>query len=684
MKKKLISLLLAVTTLLSATCVSYADGDEGWTISYTDGDADKSDRTQFYAKITDDSTIEDGENLLLVDYGGTDKTDKNSYVDITAELSEGLVSGSVYTLSFSAKGFFTKAGATGFARRYAEMAEFKVGNGVTFTISDFAKTDIGNDWYSYSKDFTYTGSGSYVKIRVYGALGGNNKSAFDNISLATQSGIELVKNPEFKLVESAPEEYYASDFYSYPDAGIAYIGWTNPKARGLKKISLYERIGEERVLLKDDFPLISEGEVDYSFGSFDEGTTLKTRLFEVEFDFRGKKPYVYYLSLAPTDVTSVKESLGFDFKVGKNLSGLMTPARYAYRRDDKNPHGGNGYMRMSLTEGTGSLDISNVISLPLKEALVVGENYKVSLYYRAEGSGFASHLTLGVVPDFGAVGDIDGYQGIWNQYTNVGNVNQWNLYQKDITATVAATNLFFIHYHNNLDIDDVSICKVMEDGSLGENLVMYGDCEGTGKETGKLNNAELIDIGTNNMTLVYSPEANISYIDMYRKDDGVYRYCGKISPRQKEIYIDGLDLGTEHFYKLVPYNYDGVEGEAVEVSGTTLIPDYTITGQTLLKNGSSVSLVAGMGSYAVQTVVTNYKVENMKYAQVVAVYKDNTLQKLYIDNHSFTPGYQDANENVITTNIEIGGGTGWTVELYMWDSSEDMNILAPSIIFGER
>ena len=171
---------------------------------------------------------------------------------------------------------------------------------------------------------------------------------------------------------------------------------------------------------------------------------------------------------------------------------------------------------------------------------------------------------------------------------------------------------------------------------------------------------------------------------MYRKDDGVYRYCGKISPRQKEIYIDGLDLGTEHFYKLVPYNYDGVEGEAVEVSGTTLIPDYTITGQTLLKNGSSVSAVAGMGSYAVQTVVTNYKVENMMYAQVVAVYKDNTLQKLYIDNHSFTPGYQDANENVITTNIEIGGGTGWTVELYMWDSSEDMNILAPSIIFGER
>lgn len=682
MKKNLIAVLLAVTTLLSAAGVSYADGDEGWTISYNDADSSKSDRTQYYAKITDESTVEEGENLLLVDYGGAQKTD--SYVDITAELKESLVSGSSYTLSFSAKGYITNNNvATGFKAKYNEMAEFMVGNGIKFNISDFTRTNIGDSWYNYSVNFTYSGSESFVKIRIYGALGGRNKSSFDDVSLVTQSGAELVKNPGFNIAESAPEEYYASDFYAYPDAGTAYIGWTNPKARGLKKISLYERVGEERVLLKNDFPLTSEGKVDYSFGNFDEGTTLKTRLFEVEFDFRDKTPYVYYLSLAPTDEASVKESLGFDFKVGKNVSGLMTPARYAYRRDDKSPHSGNGYMRMSLTEGTGSLDISNVISLPLKEALVVGDDYKLSLYYRNDGKGFASHLTLGEVPDFGAVGDIDGYQGIWNQYTDIGVANQWNLYHKDITATVAATNLFFIHYHNNLDIDDVSICKVMEDGSLGENLVMYGDCEGTGKETGKLNNAEFIDVGTNNMTLEYSPESNISFIDMYKKVDEEYRYCGKISPRQKEIYIDGLDVGTEYFYKLVPHNYDGVAGEAVEVSGTTVIPDYTITGQTLLKNGNSVPAIAGMGNYAVQTVVTNYLVDNMKYAQVVAVYKDNTLQKLYIDNHSFAPGHKDADGNVITTNIEIGGGTGWTVELYMWDSSEGMNILAPSIMFGE-
>jgi hypothetical protein len=48
-----------------------------------------------------------------------------------------------------------------------------------------------------------------------------------------------------------------------------------------------------------------------------------------------------------------------------------------------------------------------------------------------------------------------------------------------------------------------------------------------------------------------------------------------------------------------------------------------------------------------------------------------------------TWGYKEASGNGITTNIEIGGETGWTVELYMWDSIEGMNILAPSIMFGE-
>ena len=115
----------------------------------------------------------------------------------------------------------------------------------------------------------------------------------------------------------------------------------------------------------------------------------------------------------------------------------------------------------------------------------------------------------------------------------------------------------------------------------------------------------------------------------------------------------------------------------------TVIPEYTITGQELLKNGNPVEAISGMGTYTVRTVVTDYLVENMNYAQVVAVYKDNTLKKLYIDNTSFTAGGKEAEGNVITTDIEIGGGTGWTVELYMWDSCEDMNILSPAITFNE-
>ncbi len=410
-KTKVIAMLLSAAMSTSFAGVCYADGDENWTISYVDGDSDKADRSTYYAKITDESDIAPGENLILVDYGGTNaQMGKESYVELTAALTEDLVAGNEYTLSFLAKGYFNNPGATGFGRRHPDMAEFRVGDQLSYIITDLTKTDLGDSWCSYSKTFIYEGTESNVKIRVYGALGGNNKTVFDDISLKDSSANELVKNPYFALQESLPEEYYASGFYAYPDGGTATLGWVNPKARGLTSVALYERVGTERILLKNNFTTQAEASVIYSFGSFDESTTLNPRLFEVEFNFRNKAPYVYYLSLAPTDETSVKESLGFDWQVGKNTSGLMTAARYSYRRAYDNPHSGDSYLNMNLSDGTGALDISCVLSMPFKAPLEVGEKYKVSLYYRAQGAGFASHITLGGEPMYWAVGDSDGYQ----------------------------------------------------------------------------------------------------------------------------------------------------------------------------------------------------------------------------------------------------------------------------------
>ena len=108
------------------------------------------------------------------------------------------------------------------------------------------------------------------------------------------------------------------------------------------------------------------------------------------------------------------------------------------------------------------------------------------------------------------------------------------------------------------------------------------------------------------------------------------------------------------------------------------------TAAAVVKNGREVLSIVGKGIYEVKTVVTDYKVNDMKYAQVVAVYKDDTLQKLYVSNYSFqAEGKTAQGKTITTTDIEIGGGTGWTVELYMWDGAETMKILSPSIIFGE-
>ena len=214
---------------------------------------------------------------------------------------------------------------------------------------------------------------------------------------------------------------------------------------------------------------------------------------------------------------------------------------------------------------------------------------------------------------------------------------------------------------------------------------MYGDCEGVdSEEVGAIKNAEFKNIETDNMTLSYEAEENVSYINVYKEQDSEYVFCGKISPNQEELYLDKLALGTEYTYRLTPFNADDVEGESVDVTAKTLIPDYTIEDITLLKNGTATDKITGAGTYTVKTVVTDYLVENMKYAQVVVVYKDNTLYKVYNSDHTFTAeGTNAQGIDVLTTDIEIGGGTGWTIELHMWDGIETMNILAPCITYGE-
>ena len=70
-KTKLTATFLSAVMSISLAGTCYAEGDENWTISYVDGDSDKMNRNTYYAKITDESSVAPGENLILIDYGGT-------------------------------------------------------------------------------------------------------------------------------------------------------------------------------------------------------------------------------------------------------------------------------------------------------------------------------------------------------------------------------------------------------------------------------------------------------------------------------------------------------------------------------------------------------------------------------------------------------------------------------------
>ena len=91
-------------------------------------------------------------------------------------------------------------------------------------------------------------------------------------------------------------------------------------------------------------------------------------------------------------------------------------------------------------------------------------------------------------------------------------------------------------------------------------------------------------------------------------------------------------------------------------------------------------IIVGIIALSIYSTYALFTLET-ETSDIVTIY---TPKSLTISENIYEYQQLKVEPNTITTtDIEIGGGTGWTVELYMWDGAETMKILSPSIIFGE-
>ena len=110
--------------------------------------------------------------------------------------------------------------------------------------------------------------------------------------------------------------------------------------------------------------------------------------------------------------------------------------------------------------------------------------------------------------------------------------------------------------------------------------------------------------------------------------------------------------------------------------------EYMIKVPKLYKNNGLVTEINGSGTYSVKAQVIDYKISDMPVTLGIAVYKDNILQKFMKKEYIFQPN-SGGTEEYITADFEIGSGTGYTAEIFIWDSVNTLNILRKCSSFSE-
>ena len=661
-KKIIASVLTAVLCIGLITLPAQAES--GWTVSYSG--TVNTDRTKYFAEVTNQYKY-NGEASMLIKYPGTQV--EGNYAEIRGKTEKKMYSGD-YTLTFYAKG------------SRSALTEVIIGDGITAHFSDMtsvavAATDVPSgekSWFKYTYDFKYTEqSEDYIIFRFNG---GTSSMALDDVSIA-EAGTEdnIVFDPGFESVDEQSEEeeeydttdYRAKRLIAEGGSGIINLSWVNPATSDLSGITIYRITEDGREFITNELSIKPSQLVMYSVTDILPGANL----FQIVFQFKNKEPFSYYLSAAESASTY---STGYG-KWGVNHyhfgKASFTPARTYIDTEEK--HSGDASLKIISNiapEIDETLNGNNYIRVHYPVAFKSNTSYCIKMWVKSEN---LENISFNCDWSHGSVIPAEGTKD-WKEYT-------FDVHFGDEERNY----IFIITEHKGVCwIDDVSITELDENGEAVEELVDEGGFEDLlNTEVGELYTAEVSDIAKDFMTVSYTTySSQIKYVNLYRKVFENYEYFGTVSKEITDIPIYDLDMGSEYSFKLAPVNSDLFEGEAIELTAVTDIPDYELSEPELYKGSGKTAAISGSGKYSIRQTVKNYKIEDMTIAQCVAVYKDGVLQKFFVTDKTLEPKSMTKPAVRIDTEFTIGEGTGWSVEVYILDSVEELNLLQDEKIFN--
>ena len=703
LKKKVLTIITTLSMITSLLPGLVFAQTPSWELKYTG--EEKTNRSKYYAQIIDTNSC-NGDNSLKIAY--PDAEVNGTYVEIINALPENLPSGD-YNLSLNYK-LARGARKTGI--------KFIVGETeILMSDSSWVDENVTGDsgetgWKKLSGvvSYTQTTDAKFI-IKATGDITG---CFIDDIVLTAENSDEnLITAGDFEgavLVEEGgtldpdptpdpdpnpnpnPNPDPEPEPEPEPEGEKRYVDelspqraiiqsfelsimltWYNPQKSNISKVSLYEIIDDEEVLLTDSLPTSSGERQEYKA----ENLVLDDiHNYKIVNEYNDGDSREFYIN------SKVKSGDGDKHtKLGQNWLRLGIAAAYIM------------YDTMEKHSGEASLKFTSNMRTPLPNyyacfrqicsALEEDKDYELSFWIKAnEIQQFLIEMNWDT-SRFDQDGDVLEARTSNGKY-------EW----KKITLTKTKDEIgygplmFMFNHSAEFWIDDILLREKFEDGTYGENMIADGDFE-------SFKDSIVLDKVSNIKTNGYDREVSISWdmpdkekcteVRIYEKIGDNWATRGTVNADLNSINFTHMVPDTDYTFKICPINSLNKEGEGTEVTVHTVLPDFVIN-DPVLYNSQNQPQVGSLsaGTYKIVSSVKNHKVEGgLKLEMFAGVYKQNELIALYSTPANISKTEKTANPDDVTiSNIVIPqDGEEYVIRVFWIDQRTTQNALRSSVNF---
>ncbi len=536
--------------------------------------------------------------------------------------------------------------------------------------------DLGNGW----KDITIIRSDNNDRTLLFHA-DANADIYLDDVTVynVTDSAAVTVGNNSF-------EAFYTDNMYDLNNPvansgnGQIVISWYNPTFIDLTDVQVLENGTELTTSAeKEDWVLTKGGYNRLILTGATEGAhTYTIRAYKNETTYTDYTVQTILATGRFTGGSLVDGNYAENWAI-QYSSGTGTFPETALYLDDEIKYSGNYALRAQINEQVNASNTYVLLnkSFPTEE----GKTYRISYMGRSAGVGADTACMFY---------DTAVSAKPWTGTKVTKGTTDWKCYTRDYTATGTTAEVYFMLQgaarSRSIWIDDVKVQEVLEDGSLGDNVLNGGGFE---KEVTNLTEANNV-LSWNKDGLFYN------YVNIYeKKADGTLEKVNVTEKVTGTSYLLKDSISEEKTYVVKAVLVKGnaeIESEGVEI---TVDGKYSVTEDEAFEQVTFESDFSSVGEGA-EVIKSLDKIENgnimasmtiankngdwslpVKY--IMALYNSGKLEDVVLVEK--TIGWRQSETLSAVVNVADVNAGEYEIKTFLWDNN--MNAYKEAGVLGE-